>query len=458
MSPPFTARSAHASSGAASPRSSSIASGPHWLLAGRSGLGRVLGKADRESAAALVSILRAAVAGRPSLVVGDSTGGILARLLAHKRPLAGARFWTAGRDRRDRDLGSPQRSRRRRTSRYHRRARRAPGRSSFARRIAGSRGRMRERRLACDRRTPQRRRPRARRRRRLSAFFPRRAGADRRRRPGPARLDAPRGARQVVLDEIATARVPASRGTAGTRPSSDGGPSPSSRGREALRARTTARGDARRRSQRAQNRRPTRRVPVRRSRIGRRAAGPPFLRRIVGSRRWPAAAGVAGGRVSSGRAAGPADRGRGRLTATPDGLASRARVSGTARFATSALLAREDRRAAIGEYDRRAEQRDEHRERPGSGDGPNAAQGLQGRTPSRGAAGRLVHVLVGATRVSRCYAPVDAKVKYYSTSRELVHEAPEGTLEPGAGRSEPGPVGACTAGARTRSSRGTSAR
>ena len=83
---------------------------PDWLLAGPLGLGRVLDKAERAlRSAALVSIRSPRSQGAPLLVVGHSTGGILARLIAGERPLGGARFGPAGAIGAMVTLGSPHR-------------------------------------------------------------------------------------------------------------------------------------------------------------------------------------------------------------------------------------------------------------------------------------------------------------------------------------------------------------
>jgi hypothetical protein len=83
---------------------------PDWLLAGPFGLGRVLGKAERGlRRAALVSTREPRSRGAPLLVVGHSTGGIHARLLARERPLGGTRFGAAGAIGAIVTLGSPHR-------------------------------------------------------------------------------------------------------------------------------------------------------------------------------------------------------------------------------------------------------------------------------------------------------------------------------------------------------------
>jgi hypothetical protein len=83
---------------------------PDWILAGPLGLGRVLSKARRAlRRAALTSVRSPRALGAPVLVVGHSTGGILARLMVLERPLAGARFGEAGSIGAVATLGSPHR-------------------------------------------------------------------------------------------------------------------------------------------------------------------------------------------------------------------------------------------------------------------------------------------------------------------------------------------------------------
>ena len=83
---------------------------PDWLLAGSFGLSRVMGKAEEGlRRAALVATREPRSRGAPVLVIGHSTGGVLARLLARDRPLAGARFGAAGAIGAIVTLGSPHR-------------------------------------------------------------------------------------------------------------------------------------------------------------------------------------------------------------------------------------------------------------------------------------------------------------------------------------------------------------
>ena len=312
------------------------------------------------------------------------------------------------------------------------RARRAAGQPVGARRIAGSRGRLRQRRLACDRRPSGRSRARACRRRGLPGLHSvTRTCADRRGRPGAARLDASR--------RRASGRARRHRPRAGRRPAlvRHG---PRDRALVAGRARGLARGAA---SQGDRTAAGSSEPPADAPRTSGRSAhrpeerqGASLRRRIVGSMRWPAPD-----------------------APTVDGFAGRPGCAGGRRARGCPSSAREDRRATIGQHDRRAEQRDEHRERPGSGDGPNAAQGLHGELLP---AGRQTFGLVrgGATRVESMLCSRRCQSQVLLNLPGLVHEVPPGPrsrVRPGVRLgARPGQGGHC--GSPTRSSRGTSAR